>query len=128
MVEPQPTLELEVLAPQADPEELAELSARLRRQLLQLDVASVEQPRTTAPAGAKGPDAAAVGTMILTLAEAGVSLTTVVTAVRSWLGNSGDDRKVRLELDGDAIELTGVTSDERERLLGAWLERHAATQ
>jgi hypothetical protein len=124
VVEPQPTLQLDVVAPDADPEELAELSARLRRELLQLDVASVEQPRSDAPAGAKGADAAQIGTMLVTLAEAGVSLATLVTAVRSWLGGS-PDRKVRLELDGDAIELTGVTSDERQRLLDAWLERHA---
>jgi hypothetical protein len=32
---------------------------------------------------------------------------------------------VRLELDGDVLELTGASDDERQRLVDAWIERHA---
>jgi hypothetical protein len=33
---------------------------------------------------------------------------------------------VRIELDGDVLELTAASDEERERLVDAWIERHAA--
>jgi hypothetical protein len=48
-----------------------------------------------------------------------------VAAVRSWLGGSGQ-RTVKLEMDGDLLELTGVSSKEQRRLTDEWLRRHAA--
>jgi len=32
---------------------------------------------------------------------------------------------VKLELDGDALELTGVSSRDQQRLIELWIERHA---
>jgi hypothetical protein len=31
---------------------------------------------------------------------------------------------VRIELDGDVLEVSGVSSEERQRLVDAWIERH----
>ena len=43
--------------------------------------------------------------------------------IRGWLG--GDtDRRVRIEIGGDVLELTGSSDAERQRIVDAWIERH----
>jgi hypothetical protein len=124
MSEPPPTLELEVAPlPDGDAEELNELTAQLRRDLLQLDVAAVERPTSDAPPGAKGIDFGTVGSLVVTLVEGGAALATVVALVQHWLGGRAE-RKIKLQVGEDAVEVTGVTSGEQERLLQAWLERN----
>ena len=49
----------------------------------------------------------------------------VVAAVRSWLAGSSR-RSIKLELGGDVLELTGVSSKEQRRLTDEWLARHAS--
>jgi hypothetical protein len=120
-------IELQVgIAPGSDDEELAELTARLRRQLLDLDVAGVDRPQTgDAPIGAKGVDAIALGTLVVTLARSPGALTALAKAVQRWVA-SQHNRTVRLELDGDTIELTGVSSRDQEGLVELWINRHAS--
>jgi hypothetical protein len=65
---------------------------------------------------------AALGTLMLTIAQPDL-LAAVVTAIQSWRG-SAQHRSVRLELDGDVLELTGVSTSEQRRLADAWLRRH----
>ena len=51
----------------------------------------------------------------------------VVTAVLGWLGRGHDSpRKVRLEVEGDVLELSGASSEEQDRLVEMFLSRHAA--
>jgi hypothetical protein len=64
-----------------------------------------------------------VGTLIASFARPEL-LAAIVAAVRSWLGGAGG-RSVKLEVDGDALELTGVSSKEQRRLTDEWLRRHA---
>jgi len=47
----------------------------------------------------------------------------VLEAVRSWLAGS-PQRGIKLELDGDVLELSGVSSKEQRRLTDEWLRRH----
>jgi hypothetical protein len=65
----------------------------------------------------------AIGTLVATFARPDL-LTAIVAAVQSWLGGTGG-RSVKLEVDGDALELTGVSSKEQRRLADEWLRRHA---
>jgi hypothetical protein len=110
----------------SDDEELAELTARLRQQLLDLDVARVDQPTYgDQPSGAKGVDAIALGTLVVTLARSPGALTALAKTVQRWL-MAKHDRTVRLELDGDTIELTGASSRDQERLVELWIGRHAS--
>lgn len=110
------------VGPDADPEEVAEATLRLRRELLDLD-ATVELARAgEPPPGARAVELAALGTLMLTIAQPDL-LAAVVTAVKSWRG-SAQHRSVRLELDGDVLELTGVSTSEQRRLADAWLRRH----
>jgi hypothetical protein len=109
--------------PGADAEEVAASTEQLRRELLDLDVEAVEQPAAgPPPPGAKGVELAALGTLVVTLAKSQL-LSGVVVAVRSWLAGQ-QQRSIKLELDGDVLELSGLSSKEQRRLTDEWLSRH----
>jgi hypothetical protein len=111
------------LGPDDDPEEIAEATFQLRRELLDLDVDAVEIPTAgEPPPGSRAVDVAALGALVVHLANSQL-LGTVVTAIGSWLAGSSR-RSIKLELDGDALELTGVSSKEQRRLTDEWLARH----
>src|SRR5215218_5763640 len=98
------TLGIQVeLGPDADDEEVAEATLQLRRELLDLDVDSVDLPTAgQPPPGTRGVELA---------------------ALRSWLGGS-PQRSIKLELEGDTLELTGISATEQRRLVDEWLQRH----
>src|SRR6266487_2125257 len=52
-------------------------------------------------------------------------LAAVIAAVRSWLTGS-PRRSIKLQLGGDILELTGVSSKEQRRLADEWLARQMA--
>jgi hypothetical protein len=111
------------VGPDADAEEIAEATLQLRRELLDLDVEAVELPRAgEAPPGTRAVELAALGALVVTVAQSPL-LGPVVAAVRSWLAGA-PQRSVKLELDGDALELTGLSSKEQRRLIDEWLSRH----
>jgi hypothetical protein len=119
----QATLEVRLDAAGSDAEELADLTAKLRQELLRLDVDAVDRAVAgEPPPGAKALDAVAIGTLLVTLGKTAGVLGSVVRTVQSWLGPV---RTVKLELDGDAIEITGVSSRDQQRLIDLWIERHA---
>lgn len=119
------TLKLDIEAqPDADAEELAELTAHLHEELLQLDVDSVELAREgEPPPGAKALDVLGLGTLLVTLVKSAGGLKTLVSTLQGWL--SGQPRSVKLELDGDVLEMTGISSSAQEKLISDWIARHA---
>ena len=126
-LDPEPAdLELSVDAgPGADDEELERLARSLRAELLELDVAAVEPASAgPAPEDARAVEALVIGSLVVRLARESETLTSLIRTVRGWLGR-GVERKVRLELDGDVLELTGSSNEERDRLIEAWIARHA---
>ena len=106
----------------ADVEDTAELAARLREELVANELDPVTAS-TDAPPGAKGLGAAEVGSMLVVLAASGGVLTTLIGTLQAWLLRHADSTVV-LEVDGDRLELTGATDDERRRALEHWLARH----
>jgi len=111
------------IGPDADAEEVAEATAQLRRELLDLDVDAVGLPPAgEPPPGTRAVELAALGALVVTVAQSQL-LASVVAAVRSWLACS-PRRSIKLELGGDALELAGVSSDEQRRLTDEWLRRH----
>jgi hypothetical protein len=109
--------------PDADPEEVAEATLQLRRELLDLDVGTVEAPKAgEAPPGTRGVEVAALGGLVVSMAKPEF-LGAVIAAVRSWLSRS-QRRSIKLALGDDVLELTGVSSDEQRRLADEWLRRH----
>lgn len=107
----------------ADPEEVAEATLLLRRELLELDVAAVELPSAgEAPPGTRAIELAAIGALVVTMSRSQL-LGPVLATVRAWLANS-PRRTIRLELGGDVLELNGVSAAEQRRLADEWLRRH----
>ena len=112
------------VGPDADADEVAQATLQLRRELLDLDVDAVEALGAgKPPPGSRAVDVAALGALVVHVADSQV-LAAVVAAVRSWLAGSSR-RSIKLQLGGDALELTGVSSKEQRRLADEWLARHA---
>ena len=118
-------LSVELLAaPDADAEERAQLAVRLRAELLDLDVDAVGQPgRGEAPGDAKGAGLLAAGQLVVGLVATPEVLASIIGTVRSWLGRNRG-RSVKLTLGGDALEVSGVSSAEQDRLIDLWVSRH----
>jgi hypothetical protein len=113
-----------VAGPDDEAEEIAEATRQLRRELLELDVA-VETPSAgEPPPGSRAIDVAMLGALLVHLADPDM-LAGVVAAVRSWLGGSSK-HSIKMELNGDVLELKGVSSQEQRRLTDEWLARHAS--
>jgi hypothetical protein len=111
------------IGPDDDAEQVAEATLGLRQELLDLDVDAVELLRVgEPPPGTKAVELAALGTLVVTVAQSAL-LAPVVAAVQSWLARS-QQRSIKLELDGDVLELTGVSSKDQQRLVDEWLHRH----
>ena len=109
--------------PGGDLEELTELTARLRTELLELDVDSVDAlTEQTAPEDATGV-AGLVGWLAVQFGTLDC-LRAVVAAARGWASRT--NRVVEVSYGGDVLKLTGVTSQQQEKIIDDWLARHAA--
>jgi hypothetical protein len=103
-------------------EELALLTTRLRGELLELDVESVEPVvEETAPPHAKGL-ATLVGWLTVGLGTA-ERLRAVVTALRNWVSRT--NRSVEITYGGDVLKLSNVTAEQQDRLIEDWLTRRS---
>lgn len=109
--------------PEGDTEELADLTALLRAELLELDVDSVDPVAAeAAPEQAKGV-AELVGWLAVRFGPVG--LRAVVSTVHRWAAQT--NRVVEVSVGGDVLKLTGVTSEQQDRIIDGWLTRHAAS-
>jgi hypothetical protein len=110
----------------SDDERLEELALLLRQELLTLDVESVEAyTEGDAPAGTRSALAAVAGVLTVSLGPSVQAVGAVIGLVRDWLRRSGTDRSVRIELDGDVIELKGTTTEVQQQLVDDWIRKHA---
>ena len=110
-----------------DAREIDELTSKLRRELIRTDVDSVERPVVgEAPPGAKAADVVALGTLVVGMAKSAGVIKGLIDSVKDWLGRQREpERTVKLAIDGDTLEVTGVSSTEQERLIAAWIDRHS---
>ena len=109
-----------------EPARLEELTASLRRELNELEVEAVEPaPGGSPPAGAKVGEVLALGALVVKVAKSTGSVLAVVRALQEWASRGG--RTVKLEIDGDTIELTGASQEQQDRLIAAWVERQSAS-
>jgi hypothetical protein len=109
----------------ADAQEVAEATLQLRRELLDLDADAVEpQAGGEPPPGTRAVELAALGALAVTISQSEL-LAPILAAVRWWLADA-PQRSIKLELDGDTLELTGVSSKEQQRLTDEWLRRHTS--
>ncbi len=112
---------------EVSPREMEELTAAMRRELLLLDVQSVDRVSGgPAPEGAKGIELAAIGALIVNLGQATPVLGQVVEAIRAWTARS-PNRTVKLTLDGDTLEVGGISETQQHDVIRDWMARHAPT-
>jgi hypothetical protein len=120
-------LRLQLSEEGADTERLAVLTGYLRAELLRLDVEDVRAlPADEVPAGARAFGADTVGALLVALGQSVEGLQSVVSVIRDWLRRGeGTGRAVRLELGGDALELSQASAADQERLIELFIRRHA---
>jgi hypothetical protein len=110
--------------PDADRDELVALAVRLREWLLPVGVESVGFVAAgLAPSGTRSAGMFVAGVLTVVFARSSDLLAKLIDVVQSWLSSSGA-RSVRLELDGDVLEVTGITRGDQRELIRTWLDRH----
>lgn len=111
----------------ADDARLDALTGYLREDLLRTDVDDVQRAAGgEAVPGSRALDVAAVGALVVTLGNTATSLKEVVATVRGWLSRgAGVRRTVKIEMDGDVLELSEVSAAEQDRLVNLFVDRHA---
>lgn len=114
----------------ADAERLDALTGHVRRELLQLDVADVSRTQAgDVPPGARAIDVVALGGLVVSLGSTAAALKEVVVAVRRWLSRGdGARRTVKIEIDGDTLELSEVSAAGQDRLVDLFVRRHAGDE
>jgi hypothetical protein len=110
----------------ADAARLAALTGYLRSELLRLDVEDVRAlPAGEPPPGTRAFGVATVGALMVALGQSAEALRSVVSAIGDWLGRgAGKDRTIRLELDGDVLELSQANAADQEQLIELFVRRH----
>lgn len=117
---------VQVVEDDADDARLDTVTRYLRDELVQLDVDAVSAVRAgEAPEGSRAFDVVALGGLVVSLGSS-QALRAVVATVRGWLRRSPQvARTVRVEMDGDVLELSGASTADHERLVELFLTRHA---
>jgi hypothetical protein len=91
----------------ADEAELERAVLQLRTELNELDLDAVPKPAGEPPPGAKSGANAAVGGLIVTLKPTMEAIAALVGVIQGWLSRGGGGRTVKLEINGNVLELTG---------------------
>lgn len=119
---------LVVLTPDddSDQEEFDRLFRRLRTELTELDVDSIEPVvAESAPRGAKSADPVTIGAVVVALSATGGVFTTLVDTLRDWLNRNTGRHRIALTIDGDTIEIDSATAAEQRALIDAYIDRHS---
>lgn len=114
----------------ADDVRLEDLGRLLRDELLQLPEASTVAAVATgeAPPGTRGGLIADAGALVVTAQPHVAAVAAVVGSVWRWLRRGGGGKRtIRLEIDGDVIELSGATNALQEQLVEDWISRHSTS-
>jgi hypothetical protein len=107
-----------------DDEELSMAAEQLREELLDLDVDDVTLVRRgVSPEGTKAGDVMAWGELVTTLAASGGVVTSLIGVIQAWISRNRTIRTAVIEVDGDRLELSGVSTETQQQLLEAWKNR-----
>jgi hypothetical protein len=110
--------------PRTDAEELDRLTRQLHREILELNVEDVAPVKAgEAPEGSKASGAFALGALLITTLASSGTFPHLLDLLRTWLTRHGL-RSVTLEIDGDKLEVQGISAQEQKQLIDAWMSRH----
>ena len=102
----------------ADDARLEDLTSALRHELLDYGVDEVQRAAgAPVPDGARGIDAAAVGTLLVALAQSVEALGGIVSLVRTWLGAAPQGCTVELTIGNQTLTVGSATQEQQERLI-----------
>ena len=108
-----------------EPNELEFLTQQLRKELMDLDVAYVDHiSSSNSVEKAKAGPVFQWGELLIALAASGGVLHVLIDFLREWSLRQ-NKTVIKLELDGDKIEVAGNPSNEQQRLIDTWLKRHS---
>jgi hypothetical protein len=113
--------------PGLDSEDREQLTQRLRRELLELDVDCVTMARGEGEArGVKAADPVTLGAIVVALSASGGVLPYLLATVQDWLYRSSKAHKISITIDDDTIELDKATAGQQQALVRAYVRRHTA--
>jgi hypothetical protein len=112
---------------ESEDEELELITRRLREEILKLDVENVDLVKAgETPKGARSGDVVALGSLLVTLATSGGVIPSLINTVQSWLGRTEKGHSITLEIDGDKLEVTGISSQKQQQLIDTWIKHQEA--
>ncbi len=77
------------------------------------------------PPGSRGLDAGTIGQIVVAMVGT-QGLAGLISTVMGWLGRGHQaPRTIRLELEGDVLELSAATSEDQDRLVQMFLSKHS---
>jgi hypothetical protein len=109
----------------ADEEELERSTHQLRDELLDMNLQSVDLVKKgNPPKGSKaGEEIVSWGSLIVGLVASGGVLPNLVGTVQSWLSRR-ENQKITMQIGADKLEVTGVSNEQQDKLIDAWINRH----
>lgn len=117
-----------ILEDGADAERVSVLAGYLHAELARLDLENVTavEGGGSVPGTRAGDGVSAAAGLLVAFGQAADGLRSAITAIRNWLSRSQvPGRAVRLEIDGDVLELSQASDTDQERLIQLFVSRHA---
>ena len=107
---------------EVEDKEFEDVAQRLRKDILEVDVEGVDLIRTQeSPAGARSGDVLSLGSLLITLVSSSGVLPSLINTVQSWLKRN-EGHSITLEVNGDKLEVTGISSLRQQQLIDRWLK------
>jgi hypothetical protein len=111
---------------EADDKEFDHITRRLRKEILELDVEDVDFVKSgESPRGARSGDAVTLGSLLITLISSSGVLPSLVNTIQSWLKRN-QGHSITIEVNGDKLEVTGISSQTQQQLIDRWLKYQKA--
>jgi hypothetical protein len=114
----------------AEADRLDGLAGYLRQELLQLDVDEVTTvPSGELPAGARGFESAGeAGALLVSMGPSITLLRAVLSTVLDWRRRGRTRPTIRLELDGDVLEISEASRAQLDQSFELFISRHSTRE
>jgi hypothetical protein len=122
-VEREILLRIHVCEDGADDELLERSTLQLRNQLRDVGLGGVVPAQSDAPIGTRSGQAIALGVLAATVIRSPELLRVVVDTIRSW-ASAHSGRSAKLEIDGNVLEVAGLSRTDQRSLIDSWIRRH----